>query len=266
MLLKEVGAANRSTAADYEAAASPRTAAILKLSSEAYRVVEETETVEFDQIVAIARDRELLSIDAFGAAPLVSPPESITWPRRSVQASIAAGADLVLVRGDGLVGGPACGILIGGREVIRRIIDHPLFSACRLDSLRAAALAATAECYDNAARGTDTLPVWQCLTTSLENLRNRAERMAAQLAHGEGVASATAIETHSRISAALVGEGWPSYGVAMAANGNINDLENRLRSSRLPVVGRLERDRLVLDLRLVLPRQDKLIVDAILGN
>ncbi len=99
--LKEVGATNRTTAADYEAAVSPRAAAILKLSNDSYRVVGETAAAELDELVSLARDRELLSIDALGAAPLVTPPASIPWPRRSAQASLAAGADLVIIRGDG---------------------------------------------------------------------------------------------------------------------------------------------------------------------
>jgi L-seryl-tRNA(Ser) seleniumtransferase len=264
--LKEVGATNRTSAADYEAAVSPRAAAILKLSNDSYRVVGETAAAELDELVALARDRELLSIDALGAAPLVTPPATIPWPRRSAQASLAAGADLVIIRGDALVGGPACGILLGRQDAIRRITEHPLFAAWQLDPLRAAALTATMACYDHPSFGADSAPVWQCLSTSVENLRNRAERMAAQLAHVEGVASASAIETRSPISASLPGEGWPSHGVALAAaDGNLATLDNRLQTARVPIRGRIEGDRIILDLRTVLPRQDKTLVDALLG-
>jgi len=264
--LKEVGATNRTTAADYEAAVSPRAAAILKLSNDSYRVVGETAAAELDELVALARDRELLSIDVLGAAPLVTPPAAIVWPRRSAQASLAAGADLVIIRGDALVGGPACGILLGRYEVIRRVVEHPLFAAWQLDPLRTAALTATLACCDSPSLGADSVPVWQCLSTSVENLHNRADRMAAQLAHVEGVASASAVETRSPISEALLGEGWPSYGVALAAaDGELASLENRLQTARVPIFGRLEGDRIILDLRTVLPRQDKSLVDALLG-
>ena len=265
-ILKEVGATNRSSAADYEAAASPRAAAILKLSTDSYRVVGDTAAAEIEELVAIARDRKMLSIVALGVAPLVNPPASVAWPRRSAQASIAAGVDLVIIRGDGLVNGPSCGILLGTQDVIARIVAHPLFSGLQIDPLRAAALTASIECYDGPTLGTDTLPVWQCLTTSIENLRNRAERLAAQLAHVDGVAAATAVETRSPLSSALTGDGWPSYGVALApADSNIAALDNRLKSARFPIYGRIEADRLVLDLRTVLPRHDKTIVDSLLG-
>jgi seryl-tRNA(Sec) selenium transferase len=109
------------------------------------------------------------------------------------------------------------------------------------------------------------LPVWQCLATSVENLRNRAERMAAQLAHASGIKSATAIETKSPLSAAIADDGWPSYGVALVpADGNTAALDTRLRQARVPILGRVETSHLTLDLRTILPRQDKTLVDALL--
>jgi L-seryl-tRNA(Ser) seleniumtransferase len=172
----------------------------------------------------------------------------------------------VILRGDSLVGGPKCGILLGRDDAIRRISDHPLFSSLEIDSLRASALAATLACYDNQPDKTPAIPVWQCLSTSVDNLRNRAERLAAQLAHGEGIANAMPVETHSRIMPNLEGEGWPSYGVSLtAADGNIGALNERLQAGKIPICGRVEGDKIVLDLRTVLPRQDRLMVDSLLG-
>ena len=76
---------------------------------------------------------------------LVNPPTSVNWPRRSAQTSVAAGADLTIIRGDGLVNGPSCGILLGTKVAIGRIVQHPLFSAWQLDPLRTAALLATVD-------------------------------------------------------------------------------------------------------------------------
>ncbi len=264
--LKEVGATNRTSIADYEAVLSPQTAAILKLSNDSYRVVGEIVATQLDDIVPLARDRELTPIDSLGMAPLIDLPAQINWPRRSAQASIAAGADLVILRGDALVGGPACGLLLGRSDLIRRVKEHPLFSACQIEPLRAAALTATLACYENQPPGAEAIPVWQCLRISVDNLRNRADRMAAQLSHVEGLSSAAAVETQSPVSAALAQE-WPSYGVAITpADGNLPALNDRLLASRIPIRGRVEADRIILDLRTVLPRQDKTIVDSLLGS
>ena len=108
--------------------------------------------------------------------------------------------------------------------------------------------------------------MWQFLATSVENLRNRAERMAPQLAHVEGIASAVAVETRSPLFSVLA-DGCPSYGVSLtAADGNIKSLDQRLRTAPLPILGRVEGDRLILDLRTVLARQDKTLVDSLLGT
>jgi L-seryl-tRNA(Ser) seleniumtransferase len=265
-MLTEVGTTNSALAADYEAATSPRTAAILTTSSDVYCIVGQTAAAELAELVALARARELNSIDALGTAPLLAPPATVSWPRRSAAASIAAGVDLVILRGDGLVGGPSCGILLGSKDVIRRITAHPLFAASSIDPLRMAALTATLECYESPTTGMQQLPVWQCLTVSIDNLRNRAERMAPQLAQAEGIASATPVETRSPLAAALR-DGISSYGITLSPiDGDVAALDKQLRSARFPILGRIENKRIVLDLRTVLPRQDTTLIDALIGT
>jgi L-seryl-tRNA(Ser) seleniumtransferase len=240
--------------------------AVLAVSSDTYRVVGQTAAAELDELIAVARDRELISVDALSAAPLTTPPANVAWPRRSAAASIAAGVDLVILRGDGLVGGPPCGILLGSKETMRRITAHPLFAALSVDSLRLAALAATLECYENPTGGIQQIPVWQCLTVSADNLRNRAERIAPQLAAAEGIASAIPIETRSAVAAALP-EGLPSFGIALSpTGGDVAALDKRLRTARFPILGRIENDRIILDLRTVSPRQDTTLIDALIGT
>jgi L-seryl-tRNA(Ser) seleniumtransferase len=266
--LQEVGTTNRVQAADYEAAASPRAAAILRVKSEDYRVVGETADAAVEELVALARDHELVLIDAMGPAPVVEPPVTICAPQKTVREAIAAGVDLAIVRGDGFIGGPACGILIGNRDVVRRITAHPMFAAWRLDVLREAALTATLQTYEGTPRGDEVLPLWQLLETPVENLHNRAERIAPQLAAAPSIGLATAVETRSPLSAMFdLQGGIPSHGIALtAADGDVGALDERLRSLAVPVVGRVEGDRVILDLRTVLPRQDRGLVEAIVGG
>jgi L-seryl-tRNA(Ser) seleniumtransferase len=265
--LREVGTMNRVAAADYSMAVSPNTAAILRLSADEYQVVGATGAANLAELVALARERKITLIDAMGTAPIVDPPMAVSWPVLSVRSAIAEGVELVVVRGDGLIGGPACGIMVGAQDIMERIAHHPLFSSFRLNAARLAALAATLESYEGGERSAESLPVWQLLATPIENLRNRAERIAPQLAQAPDVESATVIEVRSPISAALpIEHGYLSYGIALTArDGKISELDARLRSTPLPVIGRVERDRLVLDLRTVLPRQDRALVEAIAG-
>ena len=265
--LTEVGTTNSALAADYEAAASPRTAAILTASSDTYRVVGQTAAAELDELVALARDRELISIDALGAAPLVAPPATVSWPRRSAAASIAAGVDLVILRGDGLVGGPPCGILLGSKEVIRRITAHPLFAAWSIDPLRMAALTATLECYENP---TDRHPSDPRVAMS-----HRIDRQPSQPGRTHGAAARRKPKESRRPRRSKREARWrprfrtglPSYGIALSpAGGDVHALDKLLRSARFPILGRIENDRIILDLRTVLPRQDTTLIDALVGT
>jgi L-seryl-tRNA(Ser) seleniumtransferase len=267
-MLKEVGTANRATVADYESAITPQTGAILKVIPDAYRVVGETAQASVDELVALARDREMLYIEALGLAPLFDVPQTICKLPRSVRTSIADGTDVVVVRGNGLVAGPPCGLLLGRKSFLDAIGKHPLFSAWRLDPIRAAALTATLELYDNLSTNVGVMPAWQSLTAPVENLRNRAERLAPQLATAEEVASAIPVETRSELAACLGPEGgFPSFGIRVTAkDGNVSALDSRLKAAKWPVFGRVEDNAIILDLRTVSPRQDRLLVESVTGG
>jgi L-seryl-tRNA(Ser) seleniumtransferase len=264
----EVGATNRALPADYESAISPQTAALLRIHPDGYRIVGDTQIAELDELVALARDRELIVIEAMGGAPLAELPSTMGIDRRSAQSSLASGADLVILRGGGLAVGPPCGILLGRRDPISQILAHPMFAAWQLDPLRDAALTATLESLDSNSANDQSRPVLRLLATPLENLRDRAERLAPQLAQAKGIASATPVPTRCQLSISDASERTlMSYGIALqAAEGDVRGLEKRLAGGPRPVIGRVEDERLVLDLRTVFPRQDHLLVQSIVGN
>jgi L-seryl-tRNA(Ser) seleniumtransferase len=264
----EVGSISRALAADYESSVTPRTALLLKVRPSGYRIVGDTASAELEVLVGLARERELTLADAIGTAPLLDLPLAVGIQRRSAQASLIAGVDLVILRGDGLVGGPPCGIILGNRELVARIANHPLHAAWQLDALRAAALAASLESYTASPGGESTVPMLQLLTTPLDNLRDRAERIAPQLAQAPSIANAEAIATHSPLFSADAPEDAPaSFGIALTpADGDLAALEKRLQDAAHPVYGRCIDGRLVLDLRMVFPRQDQSLVEAVVGD
>jgi L-seryl-tRNA(Ser) seleniumtransferase len=265
--LREVGTTNRAALADYAAAVAPQVTVLLKLASESYRVVGETESAKLAELATLARDREIISVAALGAAPIAELPDPFHCEIPSAKDSVANGVGLTIIRGDGLAGGPACGILVGRRDVIERINQHPLFASQQIDPIRAAALVATLECHETLSLGRDSLPVLQLLTAPIENLRNRAERLAPQLAQAAGIAPATVVETRSPIAAGIGCDGGlSSFGIALtSAAGSAAELNRQLQAASPPICGRVEADQVVLDLRTVLPRQDTVLVSAVLG-
>jgi len=270
--LCEVGAVNHTSAADFEAALDDETAAILRHTPDHYRVTGETTAIELESLVALARDRELLLIDLLGAAPLVDGlpllGPQLDASLLSIAASIGTGTHLVVARGDGLVGGPRCGLIVGARSLIERIESHPLFAAWRADPATCAALQATIAAHGDPQQLPQTVPLFQLLSASVDNLRQRAERLAPQCAQASDVEYAAAVTSESCLGLArLENDKLPSYAIALTpAGGDLGSLIRRLQNAPVPVVGRVDEERLLLDLRTVLPRQDQRLVEMIVGS
>jgi L-seryl-tRNA(Ser) seleniumtransferase len=264
-VLREVGSVNRVTTAEFETAVSPATAAIVRAATDNFRVEGLSKTVELESLVGLARDRELPLVELAGAAPLINGLPEIGDSVPSVSVSLATGVPLIICRGDGLVGGPACGIILGSRALLGHIEAHPMFAAWRSDAANIAALHATLLNYDDRERLVQAVPLFQLLATSVENLRQRAERIAPQLALAADVEMAAPVPTSSHIGLAqIVDDAMPSYGVALTPkDGNLDALDARLRSAASPIISRREVTRLVIDLRTVLPRQDQRVVELV---
>jgi L-seryl-tRNA(Ser) seleniumtransferase len=112
VILREIGTTNSSPISEFQSALSPAAAAILTVSSDSHRIVGQTAAADLKELTALGRERTVFTIDALGGAAIGDLPFDVSWPKRSAKASLSAGVDLAIVRGDGLVGGPACGILL----------------------------------------------------------------------------------------------------------------------------------------------------------
>jgi L-seryl-tRNA(Ser) seleniumtransferase len=202
-------------------------------------------------------------------AGLIDPAERGYAAIATIGARVAAGVDLVVADGAGLLGGPACGLVVGRRQHVDLAASHPLAQAMALDAATVAALHATLAAYRDAGADADSVmfhvPVWQLLSAPLANLQQRAERLAPLAAECDGMASAAARQVES-IWAAGEGGGMtaPSWAIAVrAARGDAASLAARLYSGSHPVAARLHEDDLLLDLRSVFPRWDQQLVAAL---
>ena len=172
-----------------------------------------------------------------------------------MQASIAAGVDLVCFSGDKLLGGPQCGIIAGRTALVDRLRIHPLMRAVRAGKITFAILEATLAEYA-AGRAAASVPVRRMLRLSADDIETRAHALAASLAaHGWRVATISGSSAVGGGSAP--GLQLPTVLLAIARDGEPPDATERwLRSLDPPVIARIEHDRVVLDLRTVLPGQD----------
>ncbi len=180
----------------------------------------------------------------------------------SVQASIAAGVDLVCFSGDKLLGGPQAGIIVGKKALIDPLRKHPLMRAIRADKMTFAVLEATLGEYA-AGRSKETVPVQQMLHASPDEIEARAQALAKTLAAG-GWQVALLSGSSAVGGGSAPGLQLPTVLLSIARAGESPDrTETWLRSLDPPVIARIEHDRVVLDLRTVLPDQQELLAQVL---
>jgi L-seryl-tRNA(Ser) seleniumtransferase len=259
--LVEVGTTNRTYAHDYAAAITPDTAAILTVHRSNFRIVGFASDPDDHELRHLAHEAGVLWIDDWGSGSLIQPARYGLAAEPTVQDRVAAGCDLVCFSGDKLLGGPQAGLIVGRREWIAKLRRHPLLRALRVDKLTIAALEATLLSYLRG-RAEAEIPVWQMIGVSVDSLESRAEQLTARL-RDSGI-DAEVVESESAVGGgSLPGATQPSRAIALA--GSAAELHRRLRRGDPAVIGRIVDDRLLLDLRAVLPEQDESLLDAVTG-
>ncbi len=251
--LVEVGTTNRTHQKDYRAALNERTGLILKVHTSNYRIQGFTAEVAAADISAIAKEAGVPLAHDLGSGTLVNLAHYGLQAEPTVRQAAAA-ADLVTFSGDKLLGGPQAGFIVGKRDLIQAINRNPMKRALRVDKIRLAAIEATLKLYRDPIRLAERLPTLRMLTRSRDEIEAQARRILPHAAKALGDDFAVEIcECASQIgSGALPLETIASAGLAIASKLKGRELERLsalLRELPRPVIGRIEKDRLVLDLR-----------------
>ena len=239
--LVEVGTTNRTRLSDYAAALDglPR-ALLLRVHRSNFALVGFTQEATVAELAALARQRGVPLLHDLGSGALELP-EGLS--ETTAARSLADGADLVLVSGDKLLGGPQAGILLGRRDLVESCRKHPLARALRADRMLIAALEATLKLYRTGRAG--ELPVNEALGARADQLSQRATRLALDLTE-RGIACAV-VESEGRVGGGSMPLArLPGFGVAVERGA---DLLEELRRGDPPVIALLRDDRVVLDVR-----------------
>ena len=245
-VLREAGATNRTRIEDYADAITERTRLLLRVHPSNFHVSGFTARPELSELVALGRERGIPVYEDLGSGCVANlRPFGVHEPL--VRASIEAGANLVSFSGDKLLGGPQAGIVAGDAALVQRVRRNPLFRALRVDKLTYAALEDTLR--NIVLERWDRIPALRMIALTADEIRARAERLTSglpvEIIPGESVIGGGSTPDQSL----------PTYLIALACAG-ANEAERRCRAHEPPVIARIENNRLVFDLRTVLPEEE----------
>ncbi|MBC8318636.1 MAG: L-seryl-tRNA(Sec) selenium transferase [Desulfobulbaceae bacterium] len=251
--LVEVGATNRTHLKDYEEAITEETSLLLKVHMSNYRIIGFTSEVPLEDLVSLGRKHKIPVMDDLGSGSLVDLSRYGLEKEPTVQDVIRAGVDVVTFSGDKLLGGPQAGLIVGRKKIIDRIKKNHLNRALRIDKFTLAALEAVFRLYFDEDKR-ETIPTLAMMAMPLDVIERRARRLVRRLkktlsAHCE--VDTAAVE--SRVGGgAMPEQGLPSRAVVLRPRTlKLSEFESKLRGADLPVIGRVENERMLLDMRTV---------------
>ena len=256
--LKEVGATNKTHLYDYERAINEHTKALMKVHTSNYRIVGFSETPSLADLVELGHRHGLPVIEDLGSGCLVNLEQFGIHGEPTVQDSLKAGVDVVSFSGDKLLGGPQAGIILGKKKYLDVLKKHPLNRAMRVDKMTLAALEATLQSYDQ--DQAEEIPVIGMLSAREDALHQKAALLASLLT--EAGISADIVPTEGRVGGGSVpNQSLVSYAIAL--DGNVEALEEKLRLGIQPIIGRIHEGRYLLDVRTLFEADFPVIVEAL---
>ena len=254
--LVEVGTTNRVHLEDYRDAIDDQTVAVLRAHHSNFKIIGFTSEPSLQELAGLAHQKGIILMDDLGSGALLDTAQFGLSHEPMVQESIKAGADLVCFSGDKLLGGPQAGIIVGDKELLRKIRKYPLMRALRPDKSCLAALEATLLHYLRNEAASE-IPVWKMISTPTAKIRQRANSWKKELGLGEVIAGESTVGGGS-----LPEETLPTFLLNLDFP-KPNSFAAQLRKENPPIIARVEKDKVVFDPRTVFPNQDESMLKGI---
>lgn len=252
--LIEVGATNKTRLSDYQKAiVEGETGVLLKVHTSNYRIMGFTEEVALSELVKLGNERGIPVIHDLGSGALIDLRKYGIHGEATVYDSVFAGADIICFSGDKLLGGPQAGIIIGKESLIERMKRNPLTRAFRIDKLTLAALEATLRLYLDPQKVTDNIPTLAMLTMPFVTIEERSDRLYDLLINKVKHCSISVEEGNSQMGGgSLPLQELPTKLIKIKPEKlTIQEFEERLRNNRIPIIVRIHKDHIYLDVRTI---------------
>jgi L-seryl-tRNA(Ser) seleniumtransferase len=252
--LKEVGTTNRTHVSDYVNAVDQDCGLLLKVHTSNYSVVGFTAEVSLKELVEVGQKYNLTVMEDLGSGNFIDFSKYNLSNEPTVQASVAAGADIITFSADKLLGGPQAGIILGKKDILDTIKKNPLTRALRIDKLTLAALESTLRIYRDPERAIHTIPTLRMLTLPKGTIENKAKHLEKSLQHlADPRLDIQLLDRSSKSGGgALPLLELPSKCVGIKIDGiSANAIESHLRERKPAIIGRIEEDMFIMDLRTI---------------
>jgi L-seryl-tRNA(Ser) seleniumtransferase len=261
--LVEVGTTNRTHLDDYRRAVGAETGCIVKVHRSNFALTGFVAESSSAELGALAVEHGVALLHDLGSGLLVSLDEfGLTGEPTATEAIRAGGANaIVTMSGDKLLGGPQAGLILGSRSRLDAIRNNPLTRSYRVDKLTLAALEATLALYRDPATALREIPALAQLTCPVDGLRERANRIAAEVV-GDAARAVAVVESEASVG----GGAFPTAripSIALSIGGRADEVEQRLRAGDPPLVCRVAEGRVLIDLRTIFPLEDAQVVTAL---
>jgi L-seryl-tRNA(Ser) seleniumtransferase len=261
-VVREVGATNKTTVADYANAIGPETALILRVHPSNFYIEGFTDRPPNEPIVELARRRRVPFVVDLGSGAL-SATEALGLDEHepTPEETLSQGAALVCFSGDKLLGGPQAGIIAGKARLVSALKREPIFRALRCDKMVFAALETTIDLH--LAKTSAEVPALHLLASPNGRLWVRGDNLLERLSALP--LTIRLVESKSEIGGGALPRS-VIHSVALEISSSEfspNELAMRLRQQSPPVIGFVARDRVKLDLRTIFPEQDELVAAAL---
>jgi L-seryl-tRNA(Ser) seleniumtransferase len=253
-VLKEVGTTNRTHLRDYENAISDKTALLLKVHTSNYHIIGFTSEVTLDELVSIGAFHGLAVMEDLGSGTFIDFSKYGLSKEPTVQESVSTGADIVTFSGDKLLGGPQAGIIVGKTATIEKIKKNPLNRALRIDKMTLAALEGTLRLYRQPETAVSLIPTLNMILTPVHQIEEKASKCLNILENLK--IPELSIQLMSLTSRAGGGSlpmlKIPSKGIGVDVKKmTVNAVERFMRNYTTPIIGRIEDDLFIMDMRTV---------------
>lgn len=263
--LVDIGTTNKTHLFDYENAISEETAILLKVHTSNYRIVGFTSSVSLDDLVMLSNKNSIPLVEDIGSGVLIDLSKYGLEYEPTVQDSIKAGADIVTFSGDKLLGGPQAGIIVGKKKYIDVFKKNPLTRAIRVDKLTIAALEVVLRMYLNEEEAIKNIPTLRMLTMPIEVIENKARLLYDSLVNElRDEFSIKIVDEYSQVGGGSMPlEKINTKAIKLKSESvDISTLERNLRNFTIPVVARIYKDEIYLDLRTIDESEISIVVDA----